>query len=403
MDEFAALLQQTIGLDPASIGLSSIERAVQQRITACKVAGPHAYLQHLRANAGELQSLVETVVVPETWFFRDPKAFAAVTEHARRSGAQERFHFLCIPCSTGEEPYSLAMALLEAGIPPERFHIDAMDVSERVLAYARQGVYGRTSFRGSDLKFRERYFEQTPDGCVLAPAVRKLVQFHRGNLLDDVTMARGRTYDAIFCRNLLIYFDSATQRRAITALERLLAPTGLFCVGPAETGLLASCDFTHTRISLAFAFRKGRQQQQQQQAPQPAKKRVAASPAPPRSLPVAKPVFKPLPAQPATPVPDLAEAMRLADEGRLAEVAAICHASLKQSGASAAAFYLLGLVSDAAGREDEATTHYRKALYLNPQHQDALLHFSLLTAKHGDVSAAHSLRERARRCNQKAA
>jgi chemotaxis protein methyltransferase WspC len=235
--------------------------------------------------------------------------------------------------------------------------------------------------------------------------VRKVVHFHRANLLEETTMPQGRTYDAIFCRNLLIYFDAATQRRAILALGRLLAPNGLFCVGPAETGLLASQDFTHTRISLAFAFTKGKAKPAMEAAPAPVRKRPVAlpPPPPPRPRPVQKPALPPAAAPSAAPVPDLSEAQRLADEGRLEEVAAICHASLKQSGASAQAHYLLGLVSDVANRSDEAAAHYRKALYLNPQHHDALLHYSLLTARCGDASAAQAPRERARRSSEKAA
>ncbi len=404
MERFARFLHDHIGLDPASIGMSSIERAVQQRIAACRAAGPEAYLEYLRSTPDEMQSLVETIVVPETWFFRDPKAFTVVAEQARRAPLPGKLHFLCIPCSTGEEPYSLAMALLDAGIAPERFHIDAMDVSERALVHARRGIYGRNSFRGQDLEFRDRYFQQTIEGSVLDPAVRQLVQFHRGNLLDDTSMTRGRTYDAIFCRNLLIYFDAATQRHGIQTLERLLAPQGVFCVGPAETGMLASHEFTHTRIPLAFAFRKGKPQA----APTPAPvAKIAAlrplAPVPVKARPVAKLSPAPLAQPPAPSVPDLAKALRLADEGHLDDVAAICHAFLKQSGASAQAYYLLGLVSDAAHRVDEAAAHYRKALYLHPQHHDALLHYSLLTAKRGDIGAAHALRERARRSTEKAA
>lgn len=405
MEVFARLLHETIGLDHESIGLSAVERAVRVRMAACKASDPETYLLRLHGTRGELQALVEAVVVPETWFFRDPRAFTAVAEHTLRSTKQEKLHFLCVPCSTGEEPYSLAMTLLDAGVPASRFHIDAIDVSERVLALARAGVYGRNSFRGRDLAFRDRYFQQTPEGCVLDPTVRKVVHFHRANLLEETTMPQGRTYDAIFCRNLLIYFDEATQRRAIQALGRLLAPNGLFCVGPAETGLLVSHDFTHTRISLAFAFTKGKARPVLAAAPAPVRLRPVAlpPPPPPKLRPVQKPALPPATAPSAVPVPDLSEAQRLADEGRLEEVAAICHASLKQSGASAQAHYLLGLVSDAANRNDETAAHYRKALYLNPQHHDALLHYSLLTARCGDASAAQALRERARRSSEKAA
>ncbi|MEP6670425.1 MAG: CheR family methyltransferase [Chthoniobacter sp.] len=401
MEAFARLLHEVIGLDPESIGMSAIERAVRLRVAACQAASIEAYLQRLRTTPAEVQALVETVVVPETWFFRDPKAFSVVAEHARTASLSAKLHFLCVPCSTGEEPYSLAMALLDAGIAPGRFHIDAIDVSERVLAHARAGIYGRNSFRGRELQFRDRYFQQTPAGCFLDPAVCQLVQFHRGNLLDETSLPQGRAYDAIFCRNLLIYFDDATQHRAVLALERLLAPNGLFCVGPAETGLLASYNFTHTRISLAFAFRKGKAAPAP--IPQLVSKRALIPPPPPKPRPVPMPVSRPLPAPVAAPAPDLVEALRLADEGRLDEVAAICHAFLQQSGASAQAYYLLGLVSDAADRGDEAAAYYRRTLYLNPQHHDALLHCSLLTAKRGDAGAAQALRERARRSTEKAA
>jgi chemotaxis protein methyltransferase WspC len=95
--------------------------------------------------------------------------------------------------------------------------------------------------------------------------------------------------------------------------------------------------------------------------------------------------------------------VRLADEGRLEEVAAICHEYLRRAGASAQAYYLLGLVSDTANREEEAATHYRRALYLDPQHHDTLLHYALLVSRRGDTVAAHALRRRAKRSSATAA
>jgi chemotaxis protein methyltransferase WspC len=93
----------------------------------------------------------------------------------------------------------------------------------------------------------------------------------------------------------------------------------------------------------------------------------------------------------------LNEALRLADEGQLERVAAICHEFLRHSGASAQAYYLLGLVSDTVKREEEAAAHYRRALYLDPQHHDTLLHYALLVARRGDTATAQTLRNRAKR------
>lgn len=404
VEDFAGMLMDAIGLDAASIGMASVERAVQIRIAATRAAGYAEYGQRVRESAAELQALVEAVVVPETWFFRDPHAFNAVAALALRTDSP--LHFLCLPCATGEEPYSLAMALLDAGIPPSRFRIDACDVSERALAQAAQAVYGRNSFRGRDHAFRDRHFAAVTGGHELRAEVRECVRFRLSNILDESSLPGGAPYDAIFCRNLLIYFNSETQRRAVTTLSRLLVNDGMLCVGPAETGLLLQHDFTPTRISLAFAFRKGKPAPA---APQAVPIRRATLP-PVKPAAPAKPKLQTKTPSPVMPAPKpesranvvdasaaLEDARRLADAGRFGEVAELCQSYMQQHGASADAFCLLAIVSDATGRDEAAAAHYRKALYLDPRHHEALLHYSLFTARRGDASAAQALRERARR------
>jgi chemotaxis protein methyltransferase WspC len=149
---FELLLKEAIGLDVASIGSSAIDRAVAERQQATGLADRHTYWERLRASEEELQELIDAVVVPETWFFRDRGAFAALAEVALpewlRTHPHGVFRLLSIPCATGEEPYSLAMALFDANLPAARFQIDAFDVSERALESARRAVYGRRSFRG---------------------------------------------------------------------------------------------------------------------------------------------------------------------------------------------------------------------------------------------------------------
>ncbi len=118
--DFEVLLRQTMGLDAASVGSTTIERAVQQPMAALGLASTDDYLDKLRRSAEELQELVETVVIPETWFFRDPEAFSAmahlVVEERLQVRPSDIVRVLSIPCSTGEEPYSIVMALLDAGL-----------------------------------------------------------------------------------------------------------------------------------------------------------------------------------------------------------------------------------------------------------------------------------------------
>src|SRR6266446_11000727 len=142
---FAHLLQQTMGLDAASIGASAIEHAVQERLSACKLKDTHAYWEHVCASETELQALIEAVVVPETWFFRDREAFAAMVRVVQEEWLQTHpeggLRLLSLPCSTGEEPYTMAMALLDAGVPAHRFQVEAVDISARVLAHAGLHTY----------------------------------------------------------------------------------------------------------------------------------------------------------------------------------------------------------------------------------------------------------------------
>ena len=136
-----ALLKERIGLDAATVGPGMIERALRERLAAAAVPDHHAYWNLLHSHPDELQSLIEAVVVPETWFFRHREAllalgrFAATRvfggDHAPDGAAPLRI--LSVPCSTGEEPYSIVMALLDAGVPEQRFQVDAVDVSARSL------------------------------------------------------------------------------------------------------------------------------------------------------------------------------------------------------------------------------------------------------------------------------
>jgi len=404
--EFAALLKDAIGLDASSIGLSAIERAVAERSAACGLEDSREYFDRVRGSTGELQQLIDAVVVPETWFFRDEEAFGAlgtvVQQQWRAEHSSGPFRLLSLPCSTGEEPYSIAMALLDAGFPSAGFSIDAVDVCERSLAKAQRAVYGRVAFRAADQSFRERYFEPVTHGHRLTETVQRQVHFRRDNLFTFGSSPSTGQYDVIFCRNLMIYFDEPTQRRALSLLTGLLTPGGYLFVGSAESAIVPAGDFSSLKLALAFAFRR-----LDPQAARAAARKARKTPPPPRggrvSLAQARPVPSGRKARPVPPRSDgLDDAARLADEGRLADAAACCDRYLHEHGPHARAFYLLGLVRDAAGRHDDADACYRKALYLDPQHSETLAQLVLLSERAGRAAEARLLRERLARATAKA-
>jgi chemotaxis protein methyltransferase WspC len=399
--EIELLLKQTAGIDAAAIGSSAIEHAVRERLSACRLSDLPAYRERVLASESELQELIEAVVVAETWFFRDREAFAALARFVFHEWLPAHpegvLRLLSLPCSTGEEAYSMAMVLLDAGLPANRFSIDAVDISHRALAAARSATYGKNSFRGQELGFRDIHFEKAAHRYRLAEAVRRQVHFQPGNIFDIGLLPGEEIYDVVFCRNLLIYFDQTMQDRAIGVLLRLLTPKGLLFVGPAEAPLLLKHRCVPTKMPLAFSFRKAAA------APRKAKtvKRmpVIRRPATAPSAPAFKSARFDLPLQTGV---DLDAAARLADQGRLAEAAKQCENFLRAHGPSEKAYYLLGLVRDSLGRTAEAVGFYRKALYLNPRHHDALLHLALLLEKQGDTNGSRVLNDRAARLEPKA-
>lgn len=413
-DPIEVLLQRKMGLDASTIGSASVQRAVTARMSACRISQREVYWEKLNDASGrELQELIEATVVPETWFFRDREAFAALVRVALSARASlpsdQKLHILSLPCSTGEEPYTIAMALLDAGLPAEWFTVDAVDISERALARARRCLYGKNSFRGSDLEFRARHFVHDATGWHLNATVRRQVRFHHQNLLGEEGLPGSKPYQIIFCRNLLIYFDRPTQDRALTALTRRLAPGGTIFVGPSETALLMDHGFEPVRIPQSFAFQPPGNPRSRKTTvaaePAPASARKPTPPPKPRAVaPAPPPPPAPRPVVAAKPAAGVSEAgaeltaiRALADRGQLAEAAKLCTKHLQAHGPSAEAFYLLGLVHDADGRPNEAVEFYRKAIYLDPVHHEALVQLSLLRERLGDHAAAQALNERARK------
>lgn len=440
VDDFSAVLKRKMGLDSGSIGKAAVERAVRHRMQATGTSDEQDYLMRVQTSPAEMQQLIEAVIVPETWFFRYPESQAAMAALARErlfapgvaagglggagidaademiAGAAARMlRVLSVPCSSGEEPYSIAMALLDAGVPASRFQIDAVDISERMVEFARRACYGRNSFRGDDLTYRDRYFTETADGHQLASHVTARVRFLAGNLFDAHLLQNVVPYDFVFCRNLLIYFDAATQDRAVAVLRRFTRRDGVLFVGPAETNLMTARRLPAVPMARAFAFR-AEAAAAPVEAPPPAWTPPPPAPRPvapvgarrasaawvPAAAPAARPAANAALSSPATDSgQDLDASLRdvaaLADQGRVQDAMAQCRAHLERHGASAEALYLLGLLQDAEGDARQAQAAYRKALYLDPTHREALLHLAALIASDGDQEGARRLQARAAR------
>ncbi len=406
---FFDFLKETIGLDVTSVGPAIIERAVRQRSIVSQAVSADEYWHTLQGSRDEQQALIEAVIVPETWFFRYPESFVTLAKLASKRLAEinnlRALRILSLPCSTGEEPYSIAMALLDAGLKPHQFKVDGLDVSPLSVEKARRALYGKNSFRGDDIAFRDRHFIAEGESYRLDQRVLEQVRLQVGNLLDPALLAGEPPFDFVFCRNLLIYFDQPTQKLVFEVLKCLTHVDGVLFIGPAEGGLLGRLGMRSIGIAQSFAFSR--------QGAAPPDPLPTFVPAP---LPVPQPLRNPLPAPvrsrpfdpvaplrpaPATSSSDtaalLANIAVLADEGKSAEARAACESYLRSHEPVAQVFYWLGLLSDVAGNTLEAQGFYRKALYLEPQHPEALMHLAGLLQAQGDAMGARRLQERAAR------
>ena len=388
LEEF---LRETIGLAADSLGRGAVERAAKRRMAeaGCEQVGD--YVRRLRGDERLRQQLIEALVVPETWFFRDRQPFALLARLAKARRTPLRV--LSMPCSTGEEPYSIAMTLLDAGLAPDAFSVDAVDISEVSLATARRANYGANSFRGDEGHAQAKWFRLEEGRWQLHAAVRERVTFHHGNLFAFAPEGR---YDFVFCRNLLIYFDAPAQSMAVRRLLELLNPDGVLFAGHAEAAVMLREGLAGLPEPRAFAFtRRAAADVKTVSTP------VVSSAVRPK-MPV---VLAPLPfadvkprvaVAPVAAVSSLEEIRGLADRGQLVEAVKRVQALIAKEGPGVEAYHLLAVIEDARGDAAAAEAAYRKVIYLEPRHEEALLHLALLLEKRGDPEAVR-LRQRARR------
>jgi chemotaxis protein methyltransferase WspC len=390
------LLQRRTGLDPEALGRQAVRTTVLARMHLLEMADADSYSALLESDEDEFHRLIDEVVVPETWFLRGGDLFFYLAEHVRTVLAErkdpELFRALSVPCSTGEEPYSLALALAETGVPAKRCCIDAIDVSPSNIEQARRGIFPELSFRQMSPELRNRYFRPQGSAWEIDPLLRSSVSYSTGNLLDTELLLRERPYDLIFCRNLFIYLHPPARRQGLDTVLRLLAPAGLLCLGHADSLDPEDRRFERTGPVGYFLYRRAKKPIARSLPTRaPAAKKVERRPQPVRKPAVQTPIAKP------EPINVLNLARQQADSGQMDEALSTCRSVEERSGPSADLYSLMGVILQARHEQTEAMQSFRKALYLDPNHPEALLHLMLLYRCRGDHDQADLLRQRLRR------
>lgn len=241
-----------------------VERRLTERMTAVNAGSFSEYFARLRNNyADEIEHFINAFTVNETYFYREDDHFRCLIKDLLRLRIVKRSHdtlrIWSIPCSTGEEPYSIAIWLLENWPSVDSYNIEIVgsDIDTRVLEAARLAVYGERALMRVAPELAAKYFHRTEaDQWQLIDDIRESVHLTRVNVLDvSETQQQGR-FDVIFCRNMLIYFDEASRRRAAENLYECLLPGGFICLGHTESMSRISSLFEVCRFDDAVVYQR---------------------------------------------------------------------------------------------------------------------------------------------------
>lgn len=228
------VLCERFGTDFKRYRLATLRRRVLNRMISVRARTFEEYLRLLGLDAEEPERLLARVTIKVSRFYRNPETFDTLLStvlpalHRRAEGP---LRILSAGCGNGEEPYTLAMLLEELGAPGT---IDAIDIDPQALAFAVQGRYDALALADLPPALRDRYVVGSANGFEVAQSLRRRVAFARGDITTLNVSADTQRYDLVCCRNVLIYFERATQERSLSALCRLLRIGGYLCLGEAE-------------------------------------------------------------------------------------------------------------------------------------------------------------------------
>lgn len=233
------LVEERSGLHYQLVDLALIESKVVNRAVESNFDSLLDYYYFIRydpAGSQELDRLVEALVVHETFFFREAEQLSALIEVviAPAVAQNRRPRVWCAACATGEEPYTLAMLLDERGLLSS-VEIVASDISSRALDRARKARYGGRSLRSLPVAAKDRWLSPVDEGVEVAPRIRERVVWHRVNLVEPAAVEALGTFDAIVCRNVLIYFQDQAAIRVVETISSALREGGLLLVGVSES------------------------------------------------------------------------------------------------------------------------------------------------------------------------
>lgn len=254
---FRNLIYRHCGINLTDRKRRMVESRLQRRLHATGSRTYHEYYRLVSGSEGgdEFTRMIDAITTNKTEFFRDPEQFVLLDRLLRKEWhEQPLIRVASLGCSTGEEPYTVAMVATDTlgAVGARRVEIHALDICTEVLAKAREGIYGEHLVQELDEDLVRRHFLQGTGAHAsqvqVVPELRSLVRFRQANLMESLPFTG--QFDAIFCRNVTIYFDIETQQRLYKRILAGLRPRGMFFMGSAESLVMSGLPFRHVQASV---------------------------------------------------------------------------------------------------------------------------------------------------------
>lgn len=245
-----------------------VDKRLIDRVNATKSGSFRLYFNTLKGNssAQEVQLLTNLMTVNETYFFREAYQFDCLVRSLLEEITQykkpgETVRIWSIPCSSGEEPYSIVIYMLEQWAKLDKYDVEifASDIDTHILKSAQEGIFSPRSVQNLSPEQMRRYFTKRKDGNFqISDSLRESVDFSRVNINEPNDMRRFSKIDVVYCRNLLIYFDDLSRRAAAEALYEAMSPGGFICLGHSESMSRISSLFKIRKFNDAMVYQKPR-------------------------------------------------------------------------------------------------------------------------------------------------
>ncbi len=234
-----------------------IENRVKEHMEELGLSSLKEYIYRLKTDRKTIKEFISKITVNETYFYREYYHLRALAKLVQSENHPLPVKVLSIPCSTGEEPYSIAIVLNEVLEDTNKFEIVGVDIDIHAIKKAREGLYGKRSVSKLPSQYLEKYFNQVEEEkWMIKDFIKRRVKFYEGNILDRFFVKGLGKFHYVFCKNLLIYFDEKARTQAINNLYDVLMDGGFLFLGHAESISRSSSLFEPVKVEDTIVYKK---------------------------------------------------------------------------------------------------------------------------------------------------